>query len=1249
MNNGRDVTLKVNVDDTQVKAAEASLNRLKAAATSTASPGISSFGGKTPDADEEQRRRAAAWLGKELPQASNAATDAISAVTNATAGAAKGLGEASTASGGLASMMESVAGAVGIAGISLAAVAVAALAVVAAYIRLAEAAAAYGAELDKSIRVTGLAASTTAALRLVAEETATSFGTIENAASKFRTTIGQAAAGNTHAIATLKLLGIEMTGVTAAMSNVSGAFETALQTIISMPEGYGRTRAAMALFGDDTVKVQQFLKGLGPNVDDARKRMQDLGLYMSGDGLKASERYQKATADLSAAWEGFKVTLGTPFINAITYAIDKMTSLVVVLKDYIATHSLAFPAGTGVVIPIYTGPQDAAPTDGTPGGATAPGAPGRIDVQAQMAAMREAIDKAGADLDNKLKIIAVHASELQTNFAILVERIFADFRASAQNDDWIQWLRRAIDDAAHDYTTVINQMIAARNKAANLKANIDPLHPESKSARDLRDAQESQADAQDRKKAADWVQKRGEMIAEAEKRNGDKARQAASKMAAEEKKAIVDHLADVAAEVNQTLQLHTAENEMKMFLNQQAFDQGVKSEKEYLAFRKDAAWDDVNLRKWALQQEIDATQQAIDTRGDLEGQLNKKKIALLGQLAVAEKELNNNEDIPALTTEERLREHINLLLTENIDRIKERRSLKATTEEDSLISQITALKDQLANGGVNDQLKIEAAQLQDIVDLRNREVDAVIRINRAQLELSQQMDISNNQIRAGVYEHLAAQKSLNQAMADGINGTYDAIAKQMDTQLDKLNNWSKGMLSFITEPLKAMQHNVLSNVFKNVVDSIFPGMGTEMTKTNNPVARPIVDKLDETNKILKSMGGGLGSGKITGSGGGMFGSLLGMLGLGGSVGGGLNGGGLGGILAGSGGGGSGRSDIAGIMAGLHDMSPSGPGGHSQGILSSIFGKGGIFGAKGFGFNAGTYGAVGGIASMIGGAVGGQLGNIISFAGMGLMLGGPIGAGIGALIGILMGDPKKKADKNENLPKLQQGFSDAMSQLTQILQDIRSMNGDPDALLAKARDVRSQMASGFGVQMASGWGKKESQKLIAQQLATIDREPDGLMAQIIAAAGIARGAADRNKRILPEFAGGTYFADFFRPNGLIPGVFDSRDDMLAMLSRGEMVLNPSQQSNVRARAGFDVFAGAGIPNYSRSASVPKMATGGIINGSLALQAQPMVVQPHFTLELSGVSLDDKVEAYLTSDTGLRTQVQVNKTLKKAGSI
>lgn len=266
------------------------------------------------------------------------------------------------------------------------------------------------------------------------------------------------------------------------------------------------------------------------------------------------------------------------------------------------------------------------------------------------------------------------------------------------------------------------------------------------------------------------------------------------------------------------------------------------------------------------------------------------------------------------------------------------------------------------------------------------------------------------------------------------------------------------------------------------------------------------------------------------------------------------------------------------------------------------GLGSIFGSQGFGNNVGTYGAIGGIANLAGGLIGGRVGSYISNIGSGLATGAQIGsmilpgigtavgAAIGAAVGFFAtlfgGDPKYKKDKKENLPQLNQGVADSLQQLRSLVTDIKSLRVNPDAGLAKAIELRSQIASGFGIQFQSKKGQRQAQQIIAQRLI----EADALLAQIRDAADVARAAGDRDRRLLPEFAGGVYmspaFTAFRRRNGFLGGSWTGRDTIPAMLAHGEMVLNPYQQNRVRAAAGFDVFKPAGIPGY---------AGGGMVDG------------------------------------------------------
>lgn len=590
---------------------------------------------------------------------------------------------------------------------------------------------------------------------------------------------------------------------------------------------------------------------------------------------------------------------------------------------------------------------------------------------------------------------------------------------------------------------------------------------------------------------------------------------------------------------------------------------------------------------------------------------------------------------------------------------------------DLLIGKFQALNDAIKKA--SDEAKLK--KFTDFAQSLDDQLVSVQRINRPLTVYEQVLrDLGRD------YKDLTAEQKENLLITAQ---QIDAIT-ELNRQHAEMKDFFKTSFRYIFDgDIKGMFANWADKIKDNFADKlgeVFATgiLGFDPNQTSNPVAKPIVKSIDTTNKILGQilgrLGGGLpGMGASVGAGGGLnLGSIFG-----GSAGGGIFN--FGGASGGDGGGttsssGSIFNPQQGQTGSINSNGEYVVNGSQAGnFLSNIrnlfsTNQGGIFAPVGNVLNGGApsamggiLGGVGSIASTIGGMIPGRIGSTISMAGTGMQMGamfGPWGALIGAGAGALLGffgykDPKRKQDHNENMPNLKKGFADSTAQFQQILSDLRTLNGDPDQLLSQARDLRSQIAGGFGINFLSKKYKKQSASLIAKQLAAIDREPDGLMAQIIQAAAIARGAADRNKRILPEFAGGVYMSpEFRRYNGMLSGSWTGNDYRAALLADAEMVLNPMQQNNIRNAAGFDVFAGAGIPNYPRANPSRGLAGGGIASGvssSSGSFSPNIMVQPMITLELTGVSLDDKVEAYMTTDRGMRTQIKVVKKLKKSGDI
>ena len=271
--------------------------------------------------------------------------------------------------------------------------------------------------------------------------------------------------------------------------------------------------------------------------------------------------------------------------------------------------------------------------------------------------------------------------------------------------------------------------------------------------------------------------------------------------------------------------------------------------------------------------------------------------------------------------------------------------------------------------------------------------------------------------------------------------------------------------------------------------------------------------------------------------------------------------------------------------------------------------------------AGTLGLVGAGAGILGGLLGGTAGTFISSIGSGIGLGASIGSiipGLGTVVGAVIGGAvgllggifsvfsNRSKDKKENLPQLHKGFDDAFEQLKLLAADKNAFYSDPDGAIAKAMDIRAQIASGFGVQFLSGKYKKQAHTEIAAKL----READDIIAQMQAQKDKAKVAIDIDQKLETSFATGVYmdraflkqYSDYKRRNGMLAGQFTGMDTLPSMLAAGEMVLNPAQIAAVINNAGgSDVFKGAGIPNYATGTYLPPSPQSGAISTSASALA------------------------------------------------
>jgi TP901 family phage tail tape measure protein len=467
--------------------------------------------------------------------------------------------------------------------------------------------------------------------------------------------------------------------------------------------------------------------------------------------------------------------------------------------------------------------------------------------------------------------------------------------------------------------------------------------------------------------------------------------------------------------------------------------------------------------------------------------------------------------------------------------------------------------------------------------------------------------------------------------------------RKFNEQYAQTFNFIRDAFDILTDESQSFGDNI-KNLFKSIADR-FKQMVLDMAATWL------------TNKIFGAGGGGQSSGGI-----------------------------LGGIFGGGGGGQSasgGGNILSQILGGL--FGGGGRAGGTPPFVSNFSGGGSLptnisSGAQirnlaGFGFLdqkttgggrlPGTIAAIGAITSIAGGLIGGRIGQTIGNIGTGVGLGATIGSiipGVGTVIGAivggaigffasLFGDPKRKRDKNEKLPALQQGFADALKALRELAANKRAIQSDPQGAITQADTLRGQIASGFGIQFESSKYRKQAQQMIQARLA----EADTYIKQIKEFAKKAESASLRP--ILPEFASGGFMDARFTAQhrayqqqyGILRGGIPGVDSIWVKAQDGELFANRAQQRRINEIAGFDVLSHVGFPNYPRPKEPVKMATGGYI-GTLAPSSPSITVQsPPIELHLEGVIYTEHTKAWLQTKDGQKTVLDIVKDGKKYNGI
>lgn len=586
---------------------------------------------------------------------------------------------------------------------------------------------------------------------------------------------------------------------------------------------------------------------------------------------------------------------------------------------------------------------------------------------------------------------------------------------------------------------------------------------------------------------------------------------------------------------------------------------------------------------------------------------------------------------------------------------------------------IKQLRLEMKSDGYGEQQINEAAEILRLEQARNLELHRILEIRKQVAEakdLAKSMGEDLEELQRGGRELTEYEKTLRKIETDlkdldpsqkqyllnlaasidkqrefnkVYEQTYNFIRDTLDILTDKNLSFGDKIKSIFGGIADTLQENFLDKLAGGLTDAIF---GVDFSKSKNPVVGEIQTSNDYLEKIYGVISGnpvgGLSSvGSFGGSGGGLSGftGLIHQILHGGSSSGGVNGrygGGMdeNGVFSYAGGlgigGGASASPgaSASVWQNLKNLFSTKDGGMFAPV-TPMFGNGGKPSALG-----GILSGAGGIAQMIGGMIGGRWGGAISMAGQGMqlgaMVGGPWGAAIGGAAGFLIGlfsNSQRKADEKART----QYKVETLQSLDQL---IKQLNARPPQIQSAAAAQQLDQIIQQYTQAASALKDKKTRRIALNELSP--NEAIGYrksqVEQALSGAKLyeARAAAaqDLYSRILPEFASGVFmdsgfrnqFSDFKRRNGMMSGSYTGRDYIGALIGDGEMVLNASQIGRVRANAGYDVFANAGIPNYTpQSSGVPRFAEGVSFASTSSAAASPQInLAPQFNITFENVT-------------------------------
>lgn len=180
----------------------------------------------------------------------------------------------------------------------------------------------FGDALDEMAQKTGLTVGQLSGLKLGLEQSGVTLDQFASAVKKLNANLDDARNGTGEAGKALIRLGIDISQINGpydALKAVADVFEL-------LPDSAEKTALAMDLFGKAGADMIPVLNSGSTGLQDMIDKSTALGLVLDESGTGAAARYCDAVDTLKAAWEGFKLAIGTSVLPVLADLLESITS-----------------------------------------------------------------------------------------------------------------------------------------------------------------------------------------------------------------------------------------------------------------------------------------------------------------------------------------------------------------------------------------------------------------------------------------------------------------------------------------------------------------------------------------------------------------------------------------------------------------------------------------------------------------------------------------------------------------------------------------------------------------------------------------------------------------------------------------------------------------------------------------------------------------------------------------------------------